>query len=194
MTRRGHGAADLPLFRRSIILRAFVWKSSNNAAHAHKRWTGIGRARSQDRQFHISWASRYRARTGGFAYGYAHSLAVGQRPDLHVAAKRVFCPGIQTEPRRAESCAGLYDHPFAPHPRAAKRVASTGEIIQDGVASWKQMSRSSSRHFPVTVTQLPVTRCQVCRRPVAYRPGTISQALTRHYRRVHPGALDPASR
>jgi len=56
------------------------------------------------------------------------------------------------------------------------------------------MNRSSSRRFPVTITQLPVTRCQVCHRPVAYRPGTISEALTEHYRRAHPEALDPTSR
>jgi hypothetical protein len=56
------------------------------------------------------------------------------------------------------------------------------------------MSKSSSRHFPVTITHLPVTRCQVCRRTVAYRPGTISDALTEHYRRAHPEALDLASR
>jgi hypothetical protein len=57
------------------------------------------------------------------------------------------------------------------------------------------MSKSTrSRRFPVTVTQLPVTRCQVCRRTVAYRPGTISDVLTEHYRRAHPEALHPASR
>jgi hypothetical protein len=31
--------------------------------------------------------------------------------------------------------------------------------------------------------------CQICRRTVAYRPGTLSQALTEHYRRAHPEAL-----
>jgi hypothetical protein len=62
------------------------------------------------------------------------------------------------------------------------------------MASWKEMSKSSSRRFPVTVTQLPVTRCQLCHRTVAYRPGAISETLTEHYRRAHPGALDPASR
>ena len=41
--------------------------------------------------------------------------------------------------------------------------------------SWRQMSKSPSRRFPVTVTQLPVTRCQICHRTVAYRPGTISE-------------------
>jgi hypothetical protein len=51
------------------------------------------------------------------------------------------------------------------------------------------MRKSSSRRFPVTVTRLPVTRCQVCRRTVAYRPGSLSEVLTEHYRRVHPEAL-----
>jgi len=51
------------------------------------------------------------------------------------------------------------------------------------------MSNSSSRRFPVTVTQLPVTRCEICQQTVAYRPGTLSEALTEHYRRAHPEAL-----
>jgi len=53
----------------------------------------------------------------------------------------------------------------------------------------KVMSRPRSRRFPVTVTHLPITRCQICDRTLAYRPGTISQALTEHYRRVHREAL-----
>ncbi|MFY9929585.1 MAG: hypothetical protein WAK82_16390 [Streptosporangiaceae bacterium] len=51
------------------------------------------------------------------------------------------------------------------------------------------MSKSSSRRFPVTVTQLPVTRCEICQRTVPYRPGTLSEVLTEHYRRDHPEAL-----
>ena len=51
------------------------------------------------------------------------------------------------------------------------------------------MSKSSSRRFPVTVTQLPVTRCQIWHRTVAYRPGSLSEVLTEHYRRAHPEAL-----
>jgi hypothetical protein len=51
------------------------------------------------------------------------------------------------------------------------------------------MSNSSSRRFPVTGTQLPVTRCEICQRTVAYRPGTLSEALTEHHRRAHPEAL-----
>ena len=48
--------------------------------------------------------------------------------------------------------------------------------------------------FPVTVTQLSATRCQICRRTVAYRPGTLTEVLTAHYRRAHPEALELASR
>ena len=56
------------------------------------------------------------------------------------------------------------------------------------------MSKSSSRRFPVTVTHLPVTRCQICRRTVAYRPGSLSEVLAEHYRRSHPEALGLPSR
>src|SRR5258707_729059 len=51
------------------------------------------------------------------------------------------------------------------------------------------MTNSSSRRFPVTVTHLPVTRCQICHRTVAYRPSSLSEVLTEHYRRAHPEAL-----
>ncbi len=56
------------------------------------------------------------------------------------------------------------------------------------------MSKSSSRRFPVTVTHIPVTRCQICRRTVAYRPGSLNEVLTEHYRRAHPEALGLPSR
>jgi len=49
-------------------------------------------------------------------------------------------------------------------------------------------SNSRSRRFPVTVTHLPVTRCQTCHRTLAYRPGNLSEDLTGHYRRAHPEA------
>ena len=51
------------------------------------------------------------------------------------------------------------------------------------------MSTPRSRRFPVTVTHLPVIRCQICDRTLTYRPGAISEVLTVHYRRAHPGAL-----
>ncbi len=48
--------------------------------------------------------------------------------------------------------------------------------------------------LPVTVTQLPVTSCQICQRTVAYRPGILTEVLTGRYRRAQPEALDLASR
>ena len=57
------------------------------------------------------------------------------------------------------------------------------------LARSKAMSTPRSRRFPVTVTHLPVTRCQLCDRTLAYRPGNISEVLTEHYRRAHPEAL-----
>jgi hypothetical protein len=51
------------------------------------------------------------------------------------------------------------------------------------------MSSSTTKRFPVTVTRLPVTRCEICQRTLAYRPGKASVVLTEHYRRVHPEAL-----
>ncbi len=57
------------------------------------------------------------------------------------------------------------------------------------------MSKPPSRRFPVTVTQLPVTRCEICHRTVAYWPGSsLSEVLTEHYRRAHPEALGLPSR
>jgi hypothetical protein len=57
------------------------------------------------------------------------------------------------------------------------------------------MTRSAEKTFPVTVTQLPVTRCQICQRTVAYRPGEASAALTKHYELRHKDALgtEPAT-
>ena len=41
----------------------------------------------------------------------------------------------------------------------------------------------------MTVTQLPVTRWEICHRTVAYRPGSLSEVQTEHYHRAHPEAL-----
>jgi hypothetical protein len=51
------------------------------------------------------------------------------------------------------------------------------------------MSTPRSRRLPVTVTHLPVTRCQLCDRTLAYRPGNITEVLTEHHRRAYPEAL-----
>jgi hypothetical protein len=55
------------------------------------------------------------------------------------------------------------------------------------------MSRSDSPRFPVTVTRLPVTRCEVCGRTLAHQPGQASAVLTAHYHRMHPDALTDAA-
>jgi hypothetical protein len=69
-----------------------------------------------------------------------------------------------------------------------------GTVIAADLASSKVMSTSHSRRFPVTVTQLPVARCEICHRTVAYRPGSLSEVLTEHYRKAHPEALGIPSR
>jgi hypothetical protein len=53
---------------------------------------------------------------------------------------------------------------------------------------------TNPRHSPVTVTRLPLTRCQVCGRTVAHRPGEAARELTRHYERAHPDVLNPGRR
>jgi hypothetical protein len=55
------------------------------------------------------------------------------------------------------------------------------------------MSRSDSSRFPVTVKQLPLTRCEICGRTLAYKPGQASAVLTEHYHRMHPDALADAA-
>jgi hypothetical protein len=50
------------------------------------------------------------------------------------------------------------------------------------------MSRTR-KTFPVTVSRLPVVRCQVCGRSVATPRTTATDALTEHYRREHPEFL-----
>ena len=74
-------------------------------------------------------------------------------------------------------------------PRGVRAAQAQGKITSAGLASLRYMSKSHSRRFPVTVTRLPVTRCEICRRTVAYRPGSLSEVLTEHYRRAHPEAL-----
>jgi hypothetical protein len=45
----------------------------------------------------------------------------------------------------------------------------------------------------VIVTRLPVARCEICDRTVAYRPGKISEVLTEYYSRAHPETLGLSS-
>ena len=61
------------------------------------------------------------------------------------------------------------------------------------LASWQAMSSPDSSRFPVTVTRLPLTRCEICGRTLAYQPGQASAVLTKHYLRMHPEALSEAA-
>ena len=45
----------------------------------------------------------------------------------------------------------------------------------------------------MTVTRLPLTRCEICGRTLAYQPGQASAVLTKHYLRMHPEALSEAA-
>jgi hypothetical protein len=51
--------------------------------------------------------------------------------------------------------------------------------------------RTGRQSFPVVVSQLPLVRCSLCERTLAYHPGQATTALTAHYQREHPEALQP---
>lgn len=51
------------------------------------------------------------------------------------------------------------------------------------------MSPPPRRTSPVTVTQLPIVRCDLCRQTLAHRAGTASEVLTEHYLKAHPEVL-----
>jgi len=79
---------------------------------------------------------------------------------------------------------------------AARRYLTGTTAAKGGLrprlASWVAMDTSSSARFPVTITRLPVVRCQICHQTVAHKPGRASAVLTDHYRRVHPDLLTAA--
>jgi len=51
------------------------------------------------------------------------------------------------------------------------------------------MKKPNSRTFPVTVTRMALVRCAVCGRRLAFRKGSVSEALTAHYAKEHPAVL-----
>ena len=65
------------------------------------------------------------------------------------------------------------------------RYTPEGATVHQAERTLAACSALSRRRRP-TVTQFPVTRCQICQRTVACRPGALSQTLTDDYRRVHP--------
>ena len=92
--------------------------------------------------------------------------------------------------------AGGRDCPHRPRPRRntpeswAVWLCQVGQSSYSRLALWSMMSPSAaSRRFPVTVTHLPVVRCQVCQRTIAHQPGKASEVLTDHYRQAHPEKL-----
>jgi hypothetical protein len=72
-------------------------------------------------------------------------------------------------------------------------AAPGGRVVGDFWHHGRQMSRPDSSRFPVTVTRLPLTRCEICGRTLAYQPGQASAVLTKHYHRAHPEALSEAA-
>ncbi|MDQ1286777.1 MAG: hypothetical protein QG622_342 [Actinomycetota bacterium] len=52
-----------------------------------------------------------------------------------------------------------------------------------------RVSRPSRKTFPVTVTRMPVVRCQICGQNVTNLRVPAAEALTEHYRRDHPELL-----
>jgi hypothetical protein len=74
--------------------------------------------------------------------------------------------------------------------------ASVIDTIRWQDASVATAQRPRSPHprrqpFPVTVRQLPLVRCSLCDRTLAHQPGQTTTALTAHYQRHHPEALQP---
>src|SRR5207302_524385 len=67
-----------------------------------------------------------------------------------------------------------------PSPVPGGACAARGKVTATGPVSPDLMSNPGSRRFPVTAAHLPVTRCQICHRPVACRPGNLSGVLTGH--------------
>ena len=74
-------------------------------------------------------------------------------------------------------------------PRGARWAEAQGKTTPAGPGIIEPNEQLKFTSFPCHRTQLPVTRCEICQRTVAYRPGALSEALTEHYRRAHPEAL-----
>jgi hypothetical protein len=114
-----------------------------------------------------------------------------------IFARDAFAERLAYSPDEAAEPLGISRelvHDLLAHPRSRPACAWRTQGQSRWTGLMEAMSKSNSRRFPVTVTHLPVTRCQICRRTVAYRPGSLSEVLTEHYRRVHPEALGLPSR
>jgi hypothetical protein len=110
-------------------------------------------------------------------------------------ARQGWCSARRTGNRRHgfPAIPGRDNRPGGPHPRgttgdataahppggppgiphAVNGAASPGHSVATapGLALQEVMSKPGSRRFPVTITHLPVTRCQICHTSIAYQPG-----------------------
>ena len=59
-------------------------------------------------------------------------------------------------------------------------------------STWQNAGMTRRTRFPVETRQLPLLHCEVCRRPMAYTPGSAADVLTAHYRRSHSEMLGRA--
>ena len=97
---------------------------------------------------------------------------------------------LWSSPGPGQSQAVIHAHCFACR---EERVWHCAMPLRHG-GIMNAMSSPGCRRFPVAVTRIPVTPCQIRRRTAACRPGSLSEVLTEHYRRAHPAALGFPSR
>ena len=95
-------------------------------------------------------------------------------------------PFSRSAPTRGEEGSLTFngDTTILTRPQAGRK----GDIVEEH-------GRAPSRDAQIVrpSTPAPVTRCEICQRTVAYRPGSLSEVLTEHYRRAHPEALGAPS-
>jgi hypothetical protein len=79
---------------------------------------------------------------------------------------------------------------------AVWRACGTGQGSRGGAGIIRGEEQVTFPALPRDPPQLPVMRCQICHRTVAYRPRNLSEVLTGHYRRAVPkrSASLPGSR
>ena len=73
---------------------------------------------------------------------------------------------------------------------AAAGAADRGDDGPPAVVSRPRARKPQSRTFPVTVTQMPTVRCQVCGEVVPHLKGRLTAVLTEHYEREHRHLLN----
>ena len=72
---------------------------------------------------------------------------------------------------------------------SAHEAAVVGGPGQAPAARRPRSRKPQPRAFPVTVTQMPTVRCQVCGASVPHLKGQLTAVLTAHYEREHADLL-----